>query len=120
MTKLSLTVAAIIAVITAMFAPSLIAGQQSATRFEYLRVAPYHTVIQTPGHVQYKWAGYRACVAVSTEWTCRDFEHNASDALPTTLATLGNEGWELVSATDRNDEQLDRGGLTYLFKRQRQ
>jgi hypothetical protein len=121
MRKLSLAVVAAIAVVTALSAPSLIARAQSTARFEYLRVAPYAMTIQTPNVVGSRWAGYRACVAASTEWTCREFEHKGSlDALPTTLATLGNEGWELVSATVQNDENVDRGGLTYLFKRQRQ
>jgi hypothetical protein len=123
MTKFSLTVAAVIAVITAMFATALIARAQSATRFEYLRVTPYQSFTETPGRITYRWAGYRACVAASSEWTCREFEptDTSNAALSTALATLGNEGWELVSAVDeRHDMNSTFGGLTYLFKRQRQ
>jgi hypothetical protein len=123
MMKLSLTVAAVIAVITAMFATSLIARAQTATRFEYLRVTPYQSVTKTPDSVTYRWAGYRACMAASSEWTCREFEptDNSNAALRISLATLGNEGWELVSAVDeRHDMNSTFGGLTYLFKRQRQ
>jgi hypothetical protein len=116
MMKLSVAVAAVLAVVTAVFAPSLTARAQSGARFEYARVTPYQAVTRTPGHVEYKWAGYRACVAASSEWTCREF-----DALPTTLATLGSEGWELVSAVDgRHELNGGFGGLTYLFKRPRQ
>jgi hypothetical protein len=127
MRTLSLTVVAFIALVAAMFAPSLVARAQSAVRFEYLRVTPYHAVTETPGRINYRWAGYRACVAASSEWTCREFDADGSSnvalnvALRTTLATLGNEGWELVSAVDeRHELNTTFGGLTYLFKRQRQ
>jgi hypothetical protein len=120
MTKRSLAVVAAVVLIAAVFAPSLIARQQSATRFEYLRVAPYATPLQVAGAVGSRWAGYRACVAVGSAWNCREFEHRGSDALPTTLAMLGSEGWELVAATIRDDVNVDTGGLTYFFKRQRQ
>jgi hypothetical protein len=120
MRKLSLTVVAVMSVITAMFVSSVIARAQSAVRFEYLRVVPYHAVTETPGRSGYRWAGYRACVAASTEWTCREFEDSSIAALRTTLATLGNEGWELVSAVDeRHEMNTIFGGLTYLFKRER-
>jgi hypothetical protein len=127
MRKLSLSVVAVIAVVAAMFAPSLVARAQSAVRFEYLRVTPYPANLATPGRINYRWVGYRACVAASSEWTCREFEADGSSndalhiALRTTLATLGNEGWELVSAVDeRHELNTTFGGLTYLFKRQRQ
>jgi hypothetical protein len=123
MVKLSLTVAAVIAVVTAMFAPSLVARAQSAARFDYLRVTPYQAVTETPGLISARWAGYRACMAASTEWTCREFEakDNPNSALRTALAALGNEGWELVSAVDdRHELDSTYGGLTYMFKRQRQ
>lgn len=125
MLKLSLSVAAILAVIVGMTAPSLVgrAQSQSAVRFEYLRVTPYQAVTETPGRIIYRWAGYRACAAMSSEWTCRELSgDNLNDALRTTLATLGNEGWELVSAVVENPEinTRDGGALTYLFKRQRQ
>ena len=123
MVKLSLTVAAVIAVVTAMFAPSLVARAQSAARFDYLRVTPYQAVTETPARISFRWAGYRACAAASTEWTCREFEAkgDSNTALRSVLATLGNEGWELVSAVDeRHEVNTTFGGLTYMFKRQRQ
>ena len=104
MMKLSLSVVALIAVIAAMFAPSLVGRAQSATRFEYGRVAPYG-VTQTEGNRVYQRVGYRACVAASDEWTCREFgpKESSDAALRTALATLGNEGWELVSAANANE-----------------
>ena len=122
MRKLSLTVVAAIAVITATLAPSLVARAQTAPRFEYLRVTPYRADMMTPGRLIQRWGGYRACVAASNEWTCREFEQTdlPNGALPTMLATLGNEGWELVSAVDEKHELNGSfGGLTYLFKRQK-
>ena len=120
MMKLSLSVVALIAVIAAMFASSLVGRAQSATRFEYGRVAPYG-VSQADGRVVYLRVGYRACVAATDEWTCRDFGPTESSdaALRTALATLGNEGWELVSAANANSS-VSADALTYLFKRQRQ
>lgn len=63
-------------------------------------------------------------MATSAEWTCRKFEGEGdvmSAALRSALATLGQEGWELVSAVDeRHDRNSVFGGLTYLFKRPRQ
>jgi hypothetical protein len=123
MKRLTLTIAALMAIVTAMLAPSFVARAQSGPRFDYLRVVPYRVVTRTPGHITGRWAGYRACLAGSTEWTCREFEpmDNSDTGLRTTLATLGDEGWELVSAVDeRHDVNSDFGGLTYLFKRQRQ
>ena len=121
MMKLSLSIVALMAVIAAMFAPSLVGRAQSATRFEYGRVAPYG-VSQADGRVVYLRLGYRACVAATDEWTCRDFGPTESSdaALRTALATLGNEGWELVSAVDEDPSSSFPEGLTYLFKRPRQ
>lgn len=119
MMKLSLAVAAVIVVAAAMFTPSLVARAQSA-RFEYMRVAPYGFT-QTEGRIAYVRIGYRACLADTAEWTCRDFGRKESSdaALRTALATLGNEGWELVSAVNA-DPNLSADALTFLFKRQRQ
>ena len=120
MMKLALSVVALIAVIAAMFAPSFVGRAQSATRFEYGRVAPY-SVSQADGRVVYLRVGYRACVAATDEWTCRDFgpQESSDAALRTALATLGNEGWELVSTPNANSS-VSADALTYLFKRQRQ
>jgi hypothetical protein len=120
--KLSVTVGAFLAVITAMSAPSLVgrARAQSAVRVEYLRVIPHRVATETPGRVVHRWAGYQACVAAGSSWNCRQF-HAENSALHTTLARLGDEGWELVSAVDeRHEADGSFGGLTYLFKRQRQ
>lgn len=118
MMKLSLSVAALIAVVAAMFAPSLVARSQSAAQFEYTRLIPY-TVAQNEGRIRFVRVGYRACLAATDEWTCREFEPRPSDAaLRAALATLGSEGWELVSAVAADANSSD--ALTYLFKRRRQ
>lgn len=98
------------------FVPSLHA-RPNAPRFEYVRVTPY-LFVRAEGQGVVERVGYRACVATSTEWTCRQFESTEpSDvALRTALVTLGNEGWELVSAVDETPSEVHRG-LTYLFKR---
>jgi hypothetical protein len=64
-------------------------------------------------------SGYRACVAATPNWACRDFEPTESSAaaLSTALATLGTEGWELVSALDEDPESSYAKRLMYLFKR---
>jgi len=116
MTKLSLAV--VLVAITAMFAPALTA-QQGGTRFEYLKVTPY--IFRTPqGSGIIEHIGYRACLAASSDWTCREFTSlEPSDAaLRAALVTLGDEGWELVSAVDER-LHLAHTGLTYLFKRPR-
>ena len=118
MSRSSLALIGVVVVTTAMFMPSPVARAQSATRIEYVRVAPY--VVRTPVAVNavQERLGYRACVAGLNEWTCRDFPPTVSstDALRTALATLGNEGWELVSAVG-DDPDINKSGLTYLFKR---
>jgi len=120
MRKLLLFIAAFVAIIAAMFAPSLAARAQTAARFEYSRVAPYG-VPQTEGRILYQRVGYRACVATTDEWSCRDFppKESSDTALRMALATLGNEGWELVS-TAHAKSNVSNDALTYLFKRQRQ
>ena len=114
-----LSLAVLSAVIAVLFAMSIVGRAQSAVRFEYGRVTPY-TVAQTQGGWVYQHVGYRACVAVTNEWTCREFEPKESSeaALRAMLATLGNEGWELVSVVD--EDPNSSLALTYLFKRQRQ
>jgi hypothetical protein len=68
MRKLSLAAVAAMVVLGSFFAPSLIARQQTATRFEYLRVAPYGGPVQQRGHaVLSTFLGYRACIAASAD-----------------------------------------------------
>ena len=123
MSKVSLALLAIVAIIATAAAstPSLTARAQTATRIEYARVTPYIVSFhKSPNHVQPRY-GYRACVAAISEWKCREFEPtDASTAsLRTTFATLGSEGWELVSAVNDDPVASNPSGLlTYLFKRQ--
>ena len=126
MAKLSLALAAALVTVAAvLFAPSLTARAQSP-RFEYLHLSPYGVISPSaprPGVIRVERPAYRACVATSPEWTCRPFEPdantpvNSDDALRLALHTLGNEGWEMVSAVDDTPDKDD--GMTYLFKRQR-
>ena len=90
--------------------------QAVVTPFEYLRVTPFTVPIPASNHISMH-EGYRACLAAAAEWSCREFRPaNTSDsALRAVLATLGNEGWELVSAVK---EDGPTSALTYLFKRQ--
>ena len=118
MTKTSIALVVLVALAMSAFAPSLVVRAQTFTRFEYARVTSFGRHIPTgPNSVESR-SGYKACVAAVSEWVCRDFEptESTSAALRTALATLGNEGWELVSApsVDLNSPQ----GATYLFKRQ--
>lgn len=118
MSRISLTLVAVV-VVAALFTPSRAVRAQGATRIDYVRVAPY--VVRTsvaPNAVQERY-GYRACVAGINDWACRDFQPTQSsiDALRTALVTLGNEGWELVSAV-QEDPTRGTFGLAYLFKRQ--
>jgi hypothetical protein len=119
MVKLALSAAAVIAVVAAMFAPSVVA-QQGVQQLDYVRVTPHiFTVSDGPNRAR-EWVGYRSCQAAHSEWTCRKFESTESGdvALRTALVTLGNERWELVSAVqETRGENLP--GLTYLFKRPR-
>ena len=121
MRKLSLAAVSAVVLIAALSAPSLIARQQSVARFEYLRLTPYlGTVVpirgastspagvMKPGSASMTPGGFRACIAASAEWTCRNF---SDDGFRTALVALGNEGWELVSA------DAETPGA-YLFKRQ--
>jgi hypothetical protein len=118
MSRLSLFLAGLIVVGAAMAAPSLTARAQSANRFEYLRLSSYSARVQAVGRVEFR-SGYRACVAATPDWTCQDFEPTESSAaaLSTALATLGTEGWELVSALDEDPESSYGRRLMYLFKR---
>jgi hypothetical protein len=121
MRKLSLAVVSAIALIAALSAPSLVARQQSVVRFEYLRLTPYLGAVQQVGTTitaSNSFGGVRACVATSAEWACRNFQAPSAseDATRTALVTLGNEGWELVSAGYVDGQTSG----AYLFKRQLQ
>ena len=115
MKKFSLVLVGATMVCGSLFAPALIARQQTTTRFEYLRVATYGGTVQERGQTMFvTFLGYRACIAGSADWVCRDFAQANSDALRSMFVTLGNEGWELVSAP------YDAQGLavgTFFFKR---
>src|SRR5262245_19910177 len=117
MSRSSLAIVAVLVIATATFMRSPVARAQTGSRLEYVRVTPY--VVRTavaPNAVQER-IGYRACVAGVNEWTCREFQptQSSTDALRTALATLGNEGWELVSAVE--EDPIFNHSLTYLFKR---
>jgi hypothetical protein len=121
-----LAVALVIVVASALAGPGpfgLVRAQAQATRFEYLRLTPYSAQARAPYGIRI--AGYHACLAAGPAWQCRDFESAASeysgdDALSPAWTTLGNEGWELVSANARSDDGPFFGTATYLFKRPRQ
>ena len=101
--------------------PTLTARQQAATKWEYLRLTPGlrlgmdYDMSQRP-------MGYRACEAKDAAWKCRDFksadQQSNDDGLRRALATLGAEGWELVSSIDQQGNVAYPVGLTYLLKRQ--
>lgn len=119
MTKLALFLAGIIVVLAPMLAPSLTARTQAAVRVEYLRLTPYGVnVQQAPGRVQHR-SGYRACVASTPDWTCREFAPTESSeaALSTALVTLGSEGWDLVNVVQADPDRSYPLGLMYVFKR---
>jgi hypothetical protein len=87
---------------------------QSSTSFEYLRVSPYY-VSQQSGRMTYQRTAYRGCLATTGQLNCREFGGASDSALLAMLATLGGEGWELVSVVDEGDPALS--GMTYFFKR---
>lgn len=119
MSRISLAVVAVAVVAMATFTSSLSVRAQSATRFEYLRLAPYILQTRVSADAVRERQGYKACVAGIEEWTCREFSpsDSSTDPLHTALATLGHEGWELVSSA-QEEELSARHSLTYLFKRQ--
>ena len=117
MLKISLALVAVFVVVTSMFAPSLVVRAQSPTRFEYARVTPYVDVL-TEKSSRHERTAYRACVAAADGWACRDFKNDSpTDTLRTALVQLGNEGWELVSAAQEEQNNTFNGALTYVFKR---
>ena len=100
--------------------PTLTARQRSTTKWEYVRLTPGlrfgmdYDMSQRP-------MGYQACEARDAAWKCRDFksadQQSNDDALRRALATLGAEGWELVSTIDQSGNIVYPVGLTYLLKR---
>jgi len=117
MSRITLALVALAGVGMATFTPSLTVRAQSATRFEYVRLAPYMMRTRVAADAVQERQAYRACVAGVEEWKCREFlpAGSSTDPLRTALATLGNEGWELVSSVQEEPAALY--GLTYLFKR---
>lgn len=127
MSKISLALVGVVVVVAATLAPSFVVRAQGTPRFEYARVIPYeernHVQVPSPDlgvttAVQER-VGYRACIARPTDWACREFKPTvtSADALRTALMQLGNEGWELVSAAQEEQNNVLNGALTYLFKR---
>jgi hypothetical protein len=128
MSRSSLAVVAGLVVVTALVARSPAAGAQSGSPLEYIRMTPYVVQVTAAPNAVLEGTGYRACLAKLNGWTCREFLPTdpgarargfsfSTDALRIALVTLGNEGWELVSAVDE-DPGVNSRGLTYLFKRQ--
>lgn len=113
MSKVSLAILPVVALIAAALTSADGLRAQGSSQIEYLRVAPYLT-FQQSGRMKYERTAYRGCVATTGPFNCREFGGASDSALLGMLATLGSEGWELVSATN---EDLDRSGLTYIFKR---
>ena len=106
-------------VLVALVASTVLARQSPPpTRWEYLQLVPG---LPSTGEALQP-AGYRACQAAGSGWTCRSFETqkdaDAQDALPRARASLGADGWELVTAIDQTIHLSYPKGLTYMFKRQ--
>ena len=98
MLKVSLAALSIVTILAAASVFSDGIRAQGTAQIEYLRVTPFGVSVQAGLRVSVH-EGYRACRAAVTAWTCRVFQPAPSnDALRTVLATLGSEGWELVSA----------------------
>jgi hypothetical protein len=123
MSKISLALGAVTVLVAATLTltPSLVVRAQGTSRFEYARVTPFidRTSAEVAGRITVQErVGYRACIAAVNEWLCREFKptDSSSAALRIALVSLGNEGWELVSAAPE-DGNLNTSALTYLFKR---
>ncbi len=113
MKNISLSVVALCALMTAAFAPALLARAQGSGGFDYMRLTP--GLAGTTERL-----GYRACLATTNQWTCREFEGDDYDSgLRTALTSLGNERWELVSLIDETQNLSRPKGLTYVLKRQK-
>ena len=113
MSKTSLVALSVVALVAAAFASTGGVRAQSSASIEYLRVAP-HRVSQTTGKMIVWRTAYRACVATTGPLECRDFGGGSESAVLIILATLGSEGWELVSVV-KEDKSMD--GPSYFFKR---
>jgi len=117
MSKIPLAFVAVIGVVAALFASSLIVRAQGAQRFEYVRVAPYMARIPVGANAVQERIGYRACVARISEWACQEFPPTepSTEPLRNALVSLGNDGWELVSAVEEYPNfgtQFGANGLT--------
>ena len=117
MSKAIVTMLCVVLLVTAFAYGDAIRAQAVITPFEYLRVTPFSVSVPIGLDRISLREGYRACLAAETEWSCREFRPTTTSdsALRTVLATLGAEGWELVSAVK---EDGPTAALTYLFKRQ--
>jgi len=95
---------------------TLTAKQPTPRRWEYLVLSP-----GLRGNLDTTQHGYEACEAKNAEWTCRPFRslptEFGDDALRRALATIGAEGWELVSVLEQPQNQGYPVGRTYLLKR---
>jgi hypothetical protein len=118
MSKISLgLVGVVVVIVTAMLTPSVIVRAQGSARFEYVRVTSYTVRDTLPGG-QVR-SGFRACIASTQAWNCREFPpmESSDSGFRNALATLGNEGWELVAVVV--EQPTNPVDLTYLFKRRR-
>jgi hypothetical protein len=116
MTRFSLVTLALLLFGTAAWVPGVTARPEAAARFEYMRLTPG----LPPNAKSATPEGYMACVAGAGGWVCRQFGATDTDheaGLRSALATLGSEGWELVSMTDETQNLGYPKGLTYVFKR---
>ena len=118
----SIGLAAIAALAAIAFTiPTLMARQQVATSGRYLRLTP-GLRFGMDFDMSQRPMGYQACEAKDAAWKCRDFksadQQSNDDALRRALATLGAEGWELVSTIEQSGTVVYPVGLTYLLKRQ--
>jgi hypothetical protein len=96
MRKVLLGVLGVVALVTATFALSV--GARAQTRqygIEYVRVTPYAVYVPASQTAVQSRYGYRACLAATDQWKCREFRPTESSdaALRLALATLGNEGY---------------------------
>jgi hypothetical protein len=112
--KVSLATLSVAALIAATIASADALRAQSTTPIEYLRVSPYYFA-ENSGQRIHQRTAYRGCLATTGQFNCREFGAASDSALLGMLATLGSEGWELVSVVDEEDPA--RNGLTYFFKR---
>jgi hypothetical protein len=115
----------VVAAICALAGSLLLARpQHTSTRWEYARLSPAFFPTEMG---LFTGAGYQACVAEAERWTCRDFRppwasesadpsvSGSDTALRKAFASLGSEGWELVSVV----VEPNTVASSYLFKRQR-